>query len=74
MRHEARFILGTHHKGNRLFACELGRAGLLCIEVVESRLTTKQLAIFGKLEALGERFGGLIGGHIGAIFQLYPVR
>jgi hypothetical protein len=68
VRHEACLILGTHHKRNRLFACELGRTGLLRIEVVEAWLTTKELTSFGKLETLRERFGGLVCSHVSAYF------
>lgn len=49
----ALFLWG-HLEGLGRLALELGGSALLCIEVVESGLSSKDLAIFGHLEPLGK--------------------
>lgn len=47
-------FLCSHRECHRLLACELSRSALLCVEVVEPGLATKDLTGFGKFETLGE--------------------
>lgn len=68
--HQVALWLVLDYKVCSLPACQLGIAGLFCIEMVEAGLASNNLAILGKLESFTKRFICLHSFHILILFVI----